>query len=102
MAVLDMAFSGGGTKGIAHAGALDVLEQKRFEFRRLIGTSAGAIAASLGACGVTARDYLAMVPARKGEPAKFAEFIAPPSGSAVAERIKRPHSETRQLLRTGF
>ena len=49
----NLAFEGGGVKGIAYAGALQVLEQKNVlpDIRRVAGTSAGAITAALVAAG---------------------------------------------------
>lgn len=48
-----LVLSGGGGLGVAHIGALSVLE-KKFEFDFLIGTSAGAIVSAAVACGVSA------------------------------------------------
>nr|WGD95524.1 patatin-like phospholipase family protein [Bacillus subtilis] len=39
---IDGVFSGGGVKGIALAGAYEVLEEKGFRFQRVAGTSVGA------------------------------------------------------------
>ncbi len=49
----NLVFEGGGVKGIAYAGALQVLEQQKIipEIRRVGGTSAGAITAALLALG---------------------------------------------------
>src|SRR5436309_8331333 len=61
---LDLVFGGGGTRGVALAGALEVLEQRRPTVRRVIGTSSGAIAAVFGAAGISSREYLKLVPAK--------------------------------------
>ncbi|HEY2222566.1 patatin-like phospholipase family protein [Actinomycetospora sp.] len=53
---MDLVLQGGGVKGIALGGALDVLLAS-YDVRRVAGTSAGAIAASLVAAGYT-RDEL--------------------------------------------
>jgi NTE family protein len=45
--VADLALEGGGVKGVGLVGAVLVLEEAGYEFRRIAGTSAGAIAASL-------------------------------------------------------
>ncbi|MFT8871078.1 MAG: patatin-like phospholipase family protein [Sporolactobacillus sp.] len=50
---IDIVFSGGGVKGFAFPGALHVLEQAGFRFKRAAGTSAGAITAALLAAGYT-------------------------------------------------
>src|ERR1044071_3130143 len=46
-------FEGGGAKGIAYAGALLALQEKRCWFRAVAGASAGAITAALIASGLT-------------------------------------------------
>ncbi len=49
-------FSGGGLKGFALLGAYEVLEVKGYQFKRVAGTSAGAILASFIAAGYTAKE----------------------------------------------
>lgn len=44
-------FEGGGAKGIAYVGALQAAEDAGLEFRGVAGSSAGAITATLVACG---------------------------------------------------
>ena len=53
MASFDLVFEGGGAKGIAFVGALEILQQNNHSWRRLVGTSAGAITATLCAAGYT-------------------------------------------------
>jgi NTE family protein len=48
---LDLVLSGGGVLGIGHAGAVSVLEEHGFEFKRIAGTSAGSIVGALLAAG---------------------------------------------------
>ncbi len=43
----DLALEGGGVKGIAHVGAVMVLDEAGYRFHRVAGTSAGAITASV-------------------------------------------------------
>jgi NTE family protein len=50
----DMVFEGGGAKGMAFVGAMRVLEDNEHTFGRLVGTSAGAITATLIAAGYSA------------------------------------------------
>ncbi|WOQ18054.1 patatin-like phospholipase family protein [Raineyella sp. W15-4] len=50
----DLVMQGGGVKGIALVGAVEVLEERGYTFHRVAGTSAGAIAASLVAAGIPA------------------------------------------------
>lgn len=48
---IDCVFSGGGMKALAFIGAIEVLEEKNYEFVRAAGTSAGAITAALVSAG---------------------------------------------------
>jgi NTE family protein len=48
---IGLTLSGGGTKGIAHAGVLKFLEEVNLKPHHIAGTSSGAIVASLYACG---------------------------------------------------
>ncbi len=49
-------FEGGGVKGIAYVGALKRIEELGFEFSSVAGSSAGAIIASLIACGYNSEE----------------------------------------------
>lgn len=44
---LGLALSGGGTKGIAHIGALKAIEEENMKFDFISGTSSGSIIATL-------------------------------------------------------
>lgn len=48
----DLVLEGGGIKGIAHVGAVEALQQHGYRFRRVAGTSAGAIVAAFVAAGL--------------------------------------------------
>ena len=52
----DLVLEGGGVKGIALVGAISVLEERGYEFRRVAGTSAGAVVGSLVAAGARAAE----------------------------------------------
>lgn len=52
----DAVFEGGGIKGIAFAGALEVFEEAGIQWQNLAGASAGAITAGLVAIGYTASE----------------------------------------------
>lgn len=52
----DLVFEGGGVKGIGFAGAICSLEERGYQFKRVAGTSAGAIIASLIAVGYTCEE----------------------------------------------
>lgn len=54
--LIDGVFSGGGIKGFAYIGAMQVLEEKNYRFKRVAGTSAGAIMAVFIAAGYTAKE----------------------------------------------
>lgn len=53
------ALSGGGTKGIAHAGAIQFLEEQGIKPSHIAGSSAGAIVGALYAWGKTPEEILA-------------------------------------------
>src|SRR5437868_1087035 len=48
----DLVLEGGGVKGIGLVGAIETLESRGYKFRRVAGTSAGAIVGSLVAAGM--------------------------------------------------
>ncbi|MGH7196543.1 MAG: patatin-like phospholipase family protein [Candidatus Saccharimonadales bacterium] len=50
--ICDIVMEGGGVKGIGLVGALSVLSASGYNFRRIAGTSAGAIVGSLVAAGI--------------------------------------------------
>jgi NTE family protein len=51
----DLVLEGGGVKGIALVGAVEVLEEHGYSFRRIAGTSAGAIVGALLAAEIPAK-----------------------------------------------
>lgn len=55
---IDGVFSGGGIKGLALIGAYQALEEKGYKFKRLAGTSAGAVIAAFIAAGYSSRELL--------------------------------------------
>jgi NTE family protein len=52
----DLVLEGGGVKGIALVGAVDVLEENGYEVQRVAGTSAGSIVGALVAAGMSAEE----------------------------------------------
>lgn len=56
--VADLVLEGGGVKGIALVGAVEVLEEYGYHFKRVAGTSAGAIVGALIAAGVPAPELV--------------------------------------------
>ncbi len=61
---LDLVFSGGGAKGIAHIGALMELEKREVPYRRVVGTSSGSIMALMLASGYSADEMVAAITER--------------------------------------
>ena len=59
--VIDGVFSGGGLKGFALVGAYQVLEEKGYHFKRVAGTSAGAIIACFIAAGFSGKEIEEML-----------------------------------------
>jgi predicted acylesterase/phospholipase RssA len=57
---LDIVFEGGGARGLALNGATAALEEAGYGFGRLVGTSAGAITATLVAAGYSGADIRAV------------------------------------------
>ena len=53
---VDGVFSGGGIKGFAYVGAIQALEEHEIQFKRVAGTSAGAILATFIAAGFNAKE----------------------------------------------
>ncbi len=54
----DLVLEGGGVKGIALAGAITVLMERGYEFKRVAGTSAGSIVGALVAAGFSHDDLI--------------------------------------------
>jgi predicted acylesterase/phospholipase RssA len=92
----DLVFEGGGAKGMVFVGACDELLRRRHEFDRLLGTSAGAITATLLAAGYTSDELLTAL-AEKGPDGKsvFNGFMGMPPPFADAEILA---GATRRLL----
>ena len=97
MALFDVVFEGGGAKGVAFAGALAVFFAQGHKFRRLIGTSAGAITAALLAAGYTPDELLAVIDERQNGKSRFAGFLDRPQAADFTEK-EIAGSETVQAL----
>ncbi|WP_110927460.1 patatin-like phospholipase family protein [Bacillus massiliglaciei] len=54
--IIDGVFSGGGVKGFAMVGAVQVLEEKGFTFQRIAGSSAGSIVAAFIMAGYSGKE----------------------------------------------
>jgi len=99
MALFDIVFEGGGAKGSGFVGALEALQQAGHTHRRLIGTSAGAITATLIAAGYSPRELLAAATERlpTGKP-RFSSFMDAPSEEDFTQ-AQREKSLTMDLLK---
>ena len=75
---VDLAFEGGGTKGIAHAGAVQALEEANITIRRSVGASAGAIAALLVQLGYSSAQMLDLLTERVHNQSRFYSFFDTP------------------------
>ncbi|MCB2178837.1 patatin-like phospholipase family protein [bacterium] len=75
----DLVFEGGGAKGMVFVGALYEFTRRGHTCGRLMGTSAGAIAATLTAAGYTPEEMLAALAEKdaEGHPV-FASFMGTP------------------------
>ena len=75
----DLVFEGGGAKGMVFVGACQEFFARGHSFGRLLGTSAGAITATLLAAGYTSQEMQAAL-VEKGSDSKsvFAGFMGPP------------------------
>ena len=58
---IGLALSGGGARGLAHIGALKVLEESHVPIDMLAGTSAGGVVGALYACGLSAAEIKEVV-----------------------------------------
>jgi NTE family protein len=89
MATFDMVFEGGGAKGIAFVGALEAFIAAGRTPGRLIGTSAGAITATLLAAKFTPAELRAAVTERlsDGKP-RFSTFMDKPTKDDFPDSIR--------------
>ncbi|MEZ4323257.1 MAG: patatin-like phospholipase family protein [Myxococcota bacterium] len=80
---LDVVFEGGGARGLAQNGAVQALEDAGYGFRRLVGTSAGAITAALCAMGYDGSDLRRIsLETRADGRSRMTEFMGEPHGFA--------------------
>src|SRR5437764_9348122 len=100
MSVYDLVFEGGGAKGSGFVGALEVLFAAGHNCRRVIGTSAGAITATLLGAGYSPAEMLAAcnetVPGTTNP--IFTTFMDAPHPDEFSSEV-RDHSQTMDLFR---
>lgn len=74
----DLVFEGGGAKGMVFVGALKEFLSRKNSFDRLLGTSAGAISATLAAASYTIDEMLDALGEKKNGKSVFSDFMSPP------------------------
>lgn len=99
MAQFDVVFEGGGAKGSAFVGALTALKSGGHTTRRLIGTSAGAITATLLAAGYSAEEMLGAVNEKLNGKPRFATFMDHPRAGDFSQ-LQKDASDTMHVLDT--
>jgi predicted acylesterase/phospholipase RssA len=77
--IYDLVFEGGGAKGMVFVGALQEFEQRGDTYDRLLGTSAGAISATMVAAGYTTDEMLVALAEKKDGKSVFSDFMSPPA-----------------------
>ena len=92
----DLVFEGGGAKGMVLVGAYEVFSKAGHTFGRLLGTSAGAITATLLAAGYSAQEMLDALSERENGKPVFAGFLGEP---APFDQEAIDHSAIRALIR---
>lgn len=93
----DLVFEGGGAKGMAFVGAMQEFEAAGHTYKRLLGTSAGAITAALLAAGYSSAEMLdTLIEKDDTGHSLFSKFMAIPP---VVSPSLISGSVTRQLLR---
>ena len=85
---IGLALSGGGTRGVAHIGAIRALLENGIEPTCIVGTSAGAVIGALYAAGRTPDEMLAL--ALEGDSlVKMFKFVLPFNSVTSLENLER-------------
>lgn len=89
-----LVLSGGGTKGLAHIGVLEVLERENIPIAAIVGTSMGAIMGGIYASGYTAKEIKEVV-----SNVDLMEIISDRSSAKILDMgyNKQPTSQTSML-----
>ena len=99
MAQFDCVFEGGGAKGIAFVGALEVLAEAGHQVQRCLGTSAGAITATFVAAGFSNERMKELVLERTDDDKpRFTTFMDIPAAESFPPDV-REQSATMEVLR---
>ena len=90
--VVDLALQGGGSKGIALNASIAEIRRRGHVIRRVVGTSAGAIAAAMIAAGIDDDALRAMSLGRTGDDLPlFSEYVTEPIVPSFAEELSLIH-----------
>src|SRR5580692_8941636 len=104
MALYDLVFEGGGAKGMAFVGALEVFKQAGHTHRRIVGTSAGAITATLTGAGYSPEELF--TECTKTDPATgnpvFASFMDAPVESDFTKELIEGCETIALMKQAGF
>lgn len=84
----DLVLEGSGAKGLAFFGATQEFEARGHTHDRLLGTSAGAIIATLLAAGYTSDEMSEAVAEKKGEKSIFSDFMGEPGSFKDSPLVK--------------
>lgn len=93
----DLVFEGGGAKGMVFAGALKAFEEAGHRPARLVGTSAGAITATLMAAGYDSSMMREAMDEKEGGKPVFATFMDSPKREDFSKNDIK-NSLTRQIM----
>ena len=91
----DLVFEGGGAKGMVFVGAMQEFEKRGHRYKRLLGTSAGAITATLLAAGYTAQEMQEALGEKENGASVFEGFMGHPGPYAKDQVL---HSVTLSFL----
>ena len=92
----DIVFEGGGAKGMAFVGSYQAFNERGHSYDRLLGTSAGAIAAVLLAAGYSVQEMQDALSEQENGRSVFASFLGAPQSFSEDDI---DHSALRSLLR---
>jgi NTE family protein len=89
--IVGIALSGGGSRGVAHLGALKAFEELGVNIHVVSGTSAGSIAAALYASGLSTDEIYKMMKDKKF--IDYAKIILPVDGLMNLDNLRKNLNE---------
>ncbi len=96
--IYDLVFEGGGAKGSVFVGAMEAFNEKGYKTRRLVGTSAGAITATLLAAGFAPEEMLEAVNEQHEGKPRFDSFMDEPERADFNKEVVT-NSDLMKMLR---